>query len=189
MPRQKNWRKSMCERRETRVRPRTDGVETAVRSPSVVSGSPSSVVAGSPSSVGARHAINDDAQSDKQANNQADKQANEQANKQPDKRSKVGKELSERENAFFPIDITWNNNQVHRNVTGQDHFSSDLFETCSANNVACYQAIRSSERLWTPVIWSLEVSIKMMSGFQSILEDISAHVMHCVCCHMHIVMM
>ena len=148
MPRQKNWRKSMCKRRETRVRPRTDCVETAVRSPSVVAGSPSSVVAGSPSSVGARHTINDDAQSDKKANNQADKQANEQANKQPDKRSKVGKELSERENAFFTIDITRNNDQVHRNVTGQDHFSSDLFETFSANNVACYQAIRSSERLW-----------------------------------------
>ena len=56
--------------------------------------------------------------------------------------------MSERENAFFPIDITRNNDQVHRNVAGQDHFSSDLFETCSANNVACYQAIKSSERLW-----------------------------------------
>ena len=92
--------------------------------------------------------IYDDTQLDKQANNQADKQANEQANKRPDKQSKAGKELSERENAFFPIDITRNNGQVHRNVTGQDHFSSDPFETCSANNVACYQAIRASERLW-----------------------------------------
>ena len=90
MPRQKNWRKSICKRRETGVRPRTDCGETAVRSPSV-EGSQSSVVAGSPSSVGARHTINDNAQSDKQANNQADKQANEQTTKQPDKQSKVGK--------------------------------------------------------------------------------------------------
>ena len=113
----------MCKRRETRVRPRKVGGETAGSPPSVVAGSPSSVVAGSPSSVGARHTIYDDAQLDKQANNQADKQANEQANKQPDKQLKVGKELSERENtAFSPIDITRNNDQVHRNVTGQGPF-------------------------------------------------------------------
>ena len=35
-----------------------------------------------------------------------------------------------------------------RNVTAQDHLSSDPLEICSDNNMACYQAIRSSERLW-----------------------------------------
>ena len=29
----------------------------------------------------------------------------------------------------------------------------------------------------------------MMADFLSILEDISAQIMHCVCCHMHIVVM
>ena len=47
MLRQKNWRKLICKRRETRVRPRADGGETPVRS----AGSPPSVVAGSPPSV------------------------------------------------------------------------------------------------------------------------------------------
>ena len=40
-----------------------------------------------------------------------------------------------------------------------------------------------------PVLLSLEVFIKMIADFLSILEDISAHVMHCVCCHILIVVM
>ena len=99
-------------------------------------------------------------------------------------------ELSERERiAFCPVNTSQQNEELKRNVTAQHQLSSDPLEVCSDNDVACYQAIRSSELLWNASDLSLEVFIKMMADFLSILEDISAHVMHCVCCHMHIVVM
>ena len=54
----------------------------------------------------------------------------------------VSEEFSERENiAFSPEHIT------HENVTAQHNFNSDPLETCSGNDIATYEAIRSSERL------------------------------------------
>ena len=61
----------------------------------------------------------------------------------------VSEECSERENiAFSPEHITQQKEQLHENVTAQHHFNSDPLETCSGNDIATYQAIRSSERLW-----------------------------------------
>ena len=61
----------------------------------------------------------------------------------------VSEEFSERENiAFSPEHITQQNEQFHENVTAQHHFNSDPLETCSGNDIATYQAIRSSEQLW-----------------------------------------
>ena len=61
----------------------------------------------------------------------------------------VSEEFSERENiAFSPEHNTQQNEQLHENVTAQHHFNSDPLETCSGNDIATYQAIRSSEQLW-----------------------------------------
>ena len=61
----------------------------------------------------------------------------------------VSEEFSERENTTFsPEHITQQNEQLHENVTPQHHFNSDPIETCSGNDIATYQAIRSSEQLW-----------------------------------------
>ena len=61
----------------------------------------------------------------------------------------VSEEFSERENiAFSPEHITQQNEQLHENVTAQHHFNSDPLETCSGNDIATYQAVRSSEQLW-----------------------------------------
>ena len=59
------------------------------------------------------------------------------------------KELSERERiAFCPVNTSQQNEEFKRNVTAQHQLSSDPLEVCSDNDVACYQAIRSSELLW-----------------------------------------
>ena len=59
------------------------------------------------------------------------------------------KELSEREKiAFCPVNTSEQNEELNRNVTAQHQLSSDPLEVCSENDVACYQAIRSSELLW-----------------------------------------
>ena len=59
------------------------------------------------------------------------------------------KELSEREKiAFCPVNTSQQNEELKRNVTAQHQLSSDPLEVCSDNDVACYQAIRSSELLW-----------------------------------------
>ena len=59
------------------------------------------------------------------------------------------KELSERERiAFCPVNTSEQNEELKRNVTAQHQLSSDPLEVCSENDVACYQAIRSSELLW-----------------------------------------
>ena len=59
------------------------------------------------------------------------------------------KELSERERiAFCPVNTAQQNEELKRNVTAQHQLSSDPLEVCSDNEVACYQAIRSSELLW-----------------------------------------
>ena len=59
------------------------------------------------------------------------------------------KELSERERiAFCPVNTSQQNEELIRNVTAQHQLSSDPLEVCSDNDVACYQAIRSSELLW-----------------------------------------
>ena len=59
------------------------------------------------------------------------------------------KELSERERiAFCPVNTPQQNEELKRNVTAQHQLSSDPLEVCSDNDVACYQAIRSSELLW-----------------------------------------
>ena len=61
----------------------------------------------------------------------------------------VSEEFSERENKVFsPEHITKQNEQLHENVTAKHHFNSDPLETCSGNDIATYQAIRSSEQLW-----------------------------------------
>ena len=61
----------------------------------------------------------------------------------------VSEEFSERENiAVSPEHITQQNEQLHENVTAQHHFNSDPLGTCSGNDIATYQAIRSSEQLW-----------------------------------------
>ena len=63
--------------------------------------------------------------------------------------SKDNKELSERESmAVCPVNTSQQNEEHDRNVTAEHHLSSDPLEICSDNDVACYQAIRSSERLW-----------------------------------------
>ena len=57
--------------------------------------------------------------------------------------------MSERESiAVCPVNTFQQNEEHDRNVTAQHHLSSDPLEICSDNDVACYQAIRSSERLW-----------------------------------------
>ena len=59
------------------------------------------------------------------------------------------KELSERERiAFCPVNTSQQNEELKRNVTAQHQLSSDPLEVCSDNDVACFQAIRSSELLW-----------------------------------------
>ena len=59
------------------------------------------------------------------------------------------KELSERERiAFCPVNTSQQNEELKRNVTAQHQLSSDPLEVCSDYDVACYQAIRSSEPLW-----------------------------------------
>ena len=63
--------------------------------------------------------------------------------------SKDNKELYERESiAVCPVNTSQQNEEHDRNVTAEHHLSSDPFEICSDNDVACYEAIRSSERLW-----------------------------------------
>ena len=63
--------------------------------------------------------------------------------------SKDNKELSERESiAVCPVNTSQQNEENDRNVTAEHHLRSDPLEICSDNDVACYQAIRSSERLW-----------------------------------------
>ena len=62
--------------------------------------------------------------------------------------SKDNKELSERESiAVCPVNTSQQNEELDRNNTAEHHLSSDPLEICSDNDVACYQAIRSSERL------------------------------------------
>ena len=59
------------------------------------------------------------------------------------------KELSERERiAFCPVNTSQQNEELKRNVTAQHQLSSAPLEVCSDNDVAYYQAIRSSELLW-----------------------------------------
>ena len=59
------------------------------------------------------------------------------------------KEFSEREGiAFCPVNTSQQNEELKRNITAQHQLSSDPLEVCSDNDVACYQAIRSSELLW-----------------------------------------
>ena len=59
------------------------------------------------------------------------------------------KELSERERiAFCSVNTSQQNEELKRNVTAQHQLSSDPLEVCSDNDVACYQAIRSSKLLW-----------------------------------------
>ena len=61
----------------------------------------------------------------------------------------VNEDLSERENiVFFTENTTQQNELFHKNVTAQNHVNCDPLETYSDNDVVCYQAIRSSERLW-----------------------------------------
>ena len=63
----------------------------------------------------------------------------------------VNEDLSEREIMVFYPENTTQQNELpvfHKNVTAQTHVNCDPLETYSDNDVACYQAIRSSERLW-----------------------------------------
>ena len=61
----------------------------------------------------------------------------------------VNKDLSEREIMFFnPENTTQQNELFHKNITAQNHVNCDPLETYSDNDMVCYQAIRSSERLW-----------------------------------------
>ena len=61
----------------------------------------------------------------------------------------VNKDLSEREIMFFnPENTTQQNELFHKNITAQNHVICDPLETYSDNDMVCYQAIRSSERLW-----------------------------------------
>ena len=63
--------------------------------------------------------------------------------------SKDNKEVFERESiAVCPVDTYQQNEALDRNATGKHHLSSDPSEICSDNDVACYQAIRSSELWW-----------------------------------------
>ena len=136
----------------------------------VVAGRPSNVVAGSPSNVGAN---SKETQSNYQANISQFKQAiidfksiitRDSSNTQTDFdivfldtfpdvsancQSKDNKELSQRESiAVCPVNTSEQNKEHDRNVTAQHHLSSDPLEICPDNDVACYEAIRSSERLW-----------------------------------------
>ena len=62
------------------------------------------------------------------------------------------KELSERERiAFCPVNTSQQNEELKRIVTAQHQLSSDPLEVCSDNDVACYQAVRSSELLWNAI--------------------------------------
>ena len=57
--------------------------------------------------------------------------------------------MFERESiAVCPVDTSQQNEAFDRNVTALHHLSSNPLEICSDNDVACYQAIRSSELLW-----------------------------------------
>ena len=60
----------------------------------------------------------------------------------------VSEEFSERENIAFTPEHIQQNEQLHENVTAQQHFNSDPLETCSGSDKATYKAIRSSEQLW-----------------------------------------
>ena len=63
--------------------------------------------------------------------------------------SKDNKELSEREStAVCRVNTSQQNEEHDRNVTAEHHLRSDPLEIGSDNDVACYQAVRSSERLW-----------------------------------------
>ena len=104
--------------------------------------------------------------------------------------SKDNKELSEREStAVCRVNTSQQNEEHDRNVTAEHHLRSDPLEIRSDNDVACYQAVRSSERLWNASDLVFGSFHQNEADFLSILEDISAHVMHCVCCHMLIVVM
>ena len=141
--------------------------------PHVVAESPPHVVALSPSRVGANHNISQETQRNYQKNISQFKQAiidfksiiaNDSSNTQTDfdkvfldtfpdvaanYQSKDNKELFERESiAVCPVDTSQQNEALDRNMTAQHHLSSDPLEICSDNDVACYQAIRSSELLW-----------------------------------------
>ena len=62
------------------------------------------------------------------------------------------KELSERERiAFCPVNTSQQNEELKRNVTAQHQLSIDPLEVCSNYDVACYQAVRSSELLWNAI--------------------------------------
>ena len=61
------------------------------------------------------------------------------------------KELSERGRiAFCPVNTSKQNEEFKRNVTAQHQLGSDSLEVCS-DDVACYQAVRSSELLWNAI--------------------------------------
>ena len=61
----------------------------------------------------------------------------------------VNEDLSEREYMFFYTENTTQQNELfHENVTAQNYVNCDPLKTFSDNDVVCYQAIRSSERLW-----------------------------------------
>ena len=140
---------------------------------SVVAGSPSSVGASHTTNHSLNHNISQETQRNYQANISQFKQAiidfksiiaSDSSNTQTDfdivfldtfpdvaanYQSKDDKELSERESiAVCPVNTFQQNEEHDRNVTAQDHLSSDPLEICSDNDVACNQAIRSSERLW-----------------------------------------
>ena len=62
------------------------------------------------------------------------------------------KELSERERiALCPVNTSQQNEELKRNVTAQHQLNSDPLEVCSDNDVACYQAVRSSELVWNAI--------------------------------------
>ena len=85
--------------------------------------------------------------------------------------------------AFYPENTTQQNEQFHKNVTAQNHVNCDPFETYSHNLWRVIKQLDHLKSCGMLVIWSLEVFIKMMSDFLSNPEDISAHVIHYVCCH------
>ena len=145
----------------------------ALSPPSVVAGSPSRVGASHTTNHSSNHSISQETQRNYQANISQFKQAiidlksiiaSDSSNTQTDfdivfldtfpdvaanYQSKDNKELSERESiAVCPVNTFQQNEEHDRNVTAQHHLSSDPLEICSDNDVACYQAIRSSEKLW-----------------------------------------
>ena len=63
---------------------------------------------------------------------------------------RVNKELCESGNISFGPQNTLpkQSEELHKDVTAQYELDNDLFDTCSVNDVVCYQAIRSSETLW-----------------------------------------